>query len=79
VILLSETGSTTADGLVEQKELLPGVYLAGSLVNVVNRCVITSELSTTEKEGNMSEPVVIVTEVDAGGPIDTGSKEPCRV
>jgi len=28
VRLPAETGSTTAKGLVEQKELLPGVYLA---------------------------------------------------
>jgi hypothetical protein len=36
VRLPAETGSTTAEGLVEGKELLPGVYLAGSLVKVVN-------------------------------------------
>jgi hypothetical protein len=57
---------------------LPGVYLAGFLVNVVNSCVITSVLGTTEKEVNMLEPVVMVTEVDTG-PVDTRSKEPSRV
>ena len=30
VRLAAETGSTTAEGIVERKELLPGVYLAGS-------------------------------------------------
>jgi hypothetical protein len=42
------------------------VYLAGSLVRVVNGCVITSVLNTTEEEVNMPEPVVRVTKVDTG-------------
>jgi hypothetical protein len=66
VMLPAENGSATAEGLVERKELLPGVYLAGSLVKVVNGCVITSVLNTTEKEVKMPEPVVMVTEVDIG-------------
>ena len=64
VRLPAETGATTAEGLVEQKELLPGVYLAGSLVKVENGCIITSVLNTTEKEVNMPEPVVMVTKLD---------------
>jgi hypothetical protein len=59
--------------LVERKELLPGVYLAGSLVKVAKECVITSVLNTTEKDVNMSEPVVMVT-VGHRGPVGTGSK-----
>jgi hypothetical protein len=57
---------------------LPGVYLAGSLVKVVNGCVITSVLNITKIEVNMLEPVVMLTEVDMG-PIDIRSKEPHRV
>ena len=38
VRLPAETGPITAEGLVERKELLPGVYLAESLVKVVNGC-----------------------------------------
>ena len=65
-VAAEETGSTTAEGLVDRKELLPGVYLAGSLVKIVNGCVITSVLNTTEKEVNMPEPVVMVTELKIG-------------
>ena len=69
---LAETGSTTAEGLVERKELLPWVYLTGSIVKVVNRCVISSVLNTTEKEVNMLEPFAMVTEVDTGDPLVLG-------
>jgi hypothetical protein len=69
VRLLAETGSATAEGLVEQKKLLPGVYLAGSLVKVVNGCVITSVINTTEKEVKIMEPIVMVTEGDTGDPL----------
>jgi hypothetical protein len=55
---------------------LPGVYLAGSLVKVVNGCVITSVLNTTEKEVNMPEPVVMVTDVDTGDPLVPDPKSP---
>ena len=47
---------------------MPGVYLDGSLVKVVNRCVITSVLNTTEKQVKMPEPLM-VTEVDTGDPL----------
>jgi hypothetical protein len=77
VRLPAETGSTTAEGLVEQKELLPGVYLAGSLVKVVNGCVITSVLNTTEKEVNI-QSVVIVTEVNTGDPLVPDSNSPAE-
>jgi hypothetical protein len=68
VRLQAETESTTAEGLVERKELLPGVYLAGSLVKVVHGCVITSVLNTTEEEVNIPEPFVMITKVDSGKP-----------
>ena len=38
-------------------------------MKVVNGCVITSALITTEKEVNMLEPVVVVTEVDTWDPL----------
>jgi hypothetical protein len=66
VRLPAETEYATAEGLVERKELLPGVYIAGSLVKVVHGCVITSVLNTTEKEVNIPEPVVMVTNLDSG-------------
>ena len=79
VSLPTETGSsTTAEGLVERKELLPGVYLAESLVKVVNGCVITSVLNTSEKEVKMPEPVVMVTEVDTGDPLILDPKIPAE-
>ena len=40
----------------------------------VNGCVITSVLNTTEKEVNMLEPVVVVTEVDTGDPLVRNTK-----
>jgi hypothetical protein len=64
----AKTGSTTAEGLAERKKLLPEIHLAGSLVKVVNGCVITSVLNTTEKEVNITEPVVMVIKVDSGDP-----------
>jgi hypothetical protein len=78
VRLPAETGSTTAEGLVERKVLLPGVYLAGSLVKVVNGCVITIVLNTIEKEVNMPEPVVMVTEVDTGDSLIPDPKRPAE-
>jgi len=55
---------------------LPGVYLAESLVKVVNGCVITSVLNTNEKEVKMPESVVMVTEVDTGNPLILDPKSP---
>jgi hypothetical protein len=49
VRLPAEIGSTTAERLVERKEIFAGVYLAGSLVKLVNGCVITRVLNTTVK------------------------------
>jgi hypothetical protein len=78
VRLPAENGSATAEGLVERKELLPGVYLAGSLVKVVNGCVMISLLNTTEKEVEMPEPVVMVTEVDTRNQLILDAKNPAK-
>jgi hypothetical protein len=77
VRLPAQTGSTAAEGLVERKELLPGVYLAGPLVRVVKGSVITSVLNTTEKEVNTQKPIVMV-KGRLKGPVDTGSNGPRR-
>ena len=55
---------TSTEGLIDNRELLPGVYLARSLVRVVNGCALTSVLSTTEEEVNLLEPVVRAMEVE---------------
>jgi hypothetical protein len=73
VLLLAEVGATPTEGLIERRELLPGVYLAGSLVKVVNGCVITSVLNTTEEEVDIPEPVVRVTKVDT---VDQDPEDP---
>jgi hypothetical protein len=78
VRLPAEPESKNAEGLVERKELLPRVYLAGSLVKVVNGCVITSVLNTTEKEVNMPKPVVMLTGVDTGDPLVPDPKSPAE-
>ena len=78
VRLPAETGSTPAEGLVERKELLPGVYLAESLMKVVNGCIITSLLNATEKDVKMPEPVVMITDVDTGDPLILDPKSPAE-
>ena len=70
--------SATAEGLVERKELLLGVYVVGSLGKVVNGCVILSVLNTAEKEVKISEPVML-TEVYTGGPLIGIERVPRRV
>ena len=54
----------STEGLVEKRELLPGVYLARSLVKVVEGYVLTSVLNTTETEIELIKPTVGVMEVD---------------
>ena len=76
--LPAETGSTAVEGLVDGKELLPGLYLAGSLVKVLNECVITSALNTTEKEVNMPEPIVMIIEVDTWDRLIPDPKSPAE-
>jgi hypothetical protein len=47
-------------------------------VKAVNGCVITSVLNTTEKEVNMSKPIVMVTGVDKGDPLVPDPKSPAE-
>ena len=59
VSLPAEVVATTAEGLIERREFLPGLYLAGSLVKVVNGCVIS-----IEEEVDITVPDARVTRVD---------------
>jgi len=59
-----ESGPRAQEGVVEKAELLPGVYIAESLVKVENGCVITSIINTTAEEVELSEQVVKVEGID---------------
>ena len=56
-------GTTFSEGLVEKRELLPGVYLARSLVKVEKGHVLTSVLNTTDRGTEMQKPTVEVLEL----------------
>jgi molybdopterin-binding protein len=45
-------------GVVGKAELLPGVYMAESLVKVENGCIITSIINTKAVEVELSDQVV---------------------
>jgi hypothetical protein len=64
VKLPAEAESVMTEGLVEKRELAPGVYLAGSLVRIVDGSVITSILNTTEIEVDIPKPVIRITETE---------------
>ena len=51
-------GTTFSEGLVERRELSPGVYLARSLVKVEKEYVLTSVLNTKERGTEMQKPIV---------------------
>jgi hypothetical protein len=57
-------GSRVREGLVERAELMPGVYMAESLVKVNNGCVITSVINTTEEEVEVLDHTVKLEEMD---------------
>jgi len=59
-----ESGPRVQEGVVEKAELLPGVYIAESLVKVVNGCVISSIINTTAEEVELSEQVVQLEGID---------------
>jgi hypothetical protein len=78
VRLPAAINSTTAEGLVERKKLMPGVYLGEMLVEVLHGCVITSVLNANKKEDNITEPAVNVTKVDSGEPWIPDPKGPAE-
>ena len=51
-----EGGTKLAEGLVDGKEIIPGVYLARSLVRIEKGYALTSVLNTTEEEVETVEP-----------------------
>ena len=57
-------GTTSSEGLVEKRELLPGEYLARSLVRVEKGYVLANVLNTTEEGIEMQKPVVEFSEID---------------
>jgi hypothetical protein len=52
-------GPRVQEGILERAALMPGVYMAESLVKVDNGCVITSIINTTEEEVELLDPVVV--------------------
>ena len=59
-----DAGPRVQEGIVERAELMPGVYMAKSLVKVDNGCIITSIINTTEEEVELLDPVIKLEELD---------------
>jgi len=51
------------EGIVQRAELMPGVYMAESLVTVAKGCVISSIINTTEEDVELFDPVVKLEEL----------------
>jgi hypothetical protein len=58
-----DAGPRVQEVIVEKAELMPGVYMAESLVRVDNVCVITSIVNTTEEDVELFDPVVKLEEL----------------
>jgi hypothetical protein len=76
VKLPAEAESVMTEGLVEKRELAPGVYLAGSLVRIMDGSVITSILNTTEIEVDIPKPVIRITETEKEEPLEINTVSP---
>ena len=61
-----QVGPRTQEDVVEKAELATGVYIAESLVNVINGCVITSIINTTTEEVELNEPTVKLEKINDG-------------
>ena len=59
-----DAGPRVQEGVVGRAELLPGVYMAESLVKVENGYIITSIMNTTAEEVELPEQVVKLEEID---------------
>ena len=59
-----DAGPRVQEGVVGRAELLPGVYMAESLVKVENGCIIISIMNTTAEEVELPEQVVKLEEID---------------
>ena len=64
-----DIGPQVQEGTVERAELMPGVYMADSLVTVAKGCVLTNISNTTEDDVELFDPVVKLEEL---GDSDTG-------
>jgi hypothetical protein len=60
------SGSGFTEGLVQRKELIPGVYPAESLVTVRDGYALTGVLNTTEEEVSIPESAVKMTRLEEG-------------
>ena len=58
------SGSGFTEGLIERKELIPGVYLAESLVTVRDGYALTGVLNTREEEVSIPISAVKVTRLE---------------
>ena len=64
-----EGENNLAEGVIDRTEIVPGVYLAGSLVKIANGYALTSVLNTTEEEVELGEPAVQITELETANSI----------
>jgi hypothetical protein len=78
VRLPTEVGLTATEGLVEKKELIPGVNIAESLVRISVGHVITIILNSKEEEIELTEPAVTVTELARDNPVVIGAVDTVR-
>lgn len=75
------TGTDVTEGLVERKELAPGVYMAGCIARVVDGHVLTSIVNTREEEVRLDSPNAEVKEIwdeDADFVMTRSNAEPKR-
>jgi hypothetical protein len=73
-----ESKSNLTEDVLERREIVPGVYVARSLVKIVKGYALTSVLNTTEEEVELGEPTVQVMELENAGSIPEGSESPIR-
>ena len=68
-----EEENNLVEGVIDRREIVPGVYLAGSIVRIVNGYALTSISNTTEEEVELGEPTVQITELETANLIPEGS------
>lgn len=59
-------GTSVTEGLLERKEILEGVYMAGSLTKVIDGHVLTSVLNTRDEEVEVEKQVAELEEIVEG-------------
>ena len=63
VLVPVNAGPRVQEGIVERTELVPGVYMAESLVTVAKGCVITSDINNTKDDVELFDSVVKLQEL----------------